>query len=246
MAHVHRQAPAWGAVSVVVVLVMAGFLFAANARISADDAREPSDLRSLVRAELDRADTAAQEVAVLRSEVDSLTDQQTGPESGVDSDPVVISAAGWVEVTGPGLEVRLSDAPAGVARPEMASNGDLVVHQQDLQAVVNALWAGGAEAMGLQDQRVVATSAFRCVGNVLILQGQTYSPPYVVRAIGDVDAMLDALDADPSIQVYLQYVDVLGLGWSVTEMDEIVLPAYDGPAELNYAQESAERREDTR
>ena len=46
-------------------------------------------------------------------------------------------------------------------------------------------WAGGAEAMALQDQRVTATTAFRCVGNVLSLGGRVYSPPYEVRAIGD-------------------------------------------------------------
>ncbi len=234
MAHDHRRGPALGAIGVVVVLIIAGFLFAANARIAGDDAREPADLRSLVRAELDRADTAAQEVADLRTEVDSLTDQQTGA-SHADTDPEVIAAAGWIAVSGPGLEVRLWDAPPGASRPDWASNADLVVHQQDLQVVVNALWAGGAEAMALQDQRVVSTSAFRCVGNVLILQGRTYSPPYVVRAIGDVDSMLVALENDPQIQTYLEYVDALGLGWSVTEQDEMTLPAYDGPAELAHA-----------
>ena len=55
--------------------------------------------------------------------------------------------------------------------------------------MVNALWQGGAEAMMLQDQRVISTSAVRCVGNTLILQGRVYSPPYVITAIGDRGAM---------------------------------------------------------
>src|SRR5690606_41382455 len=62
---------------------------------------------------------------------------------------------------------------------------DLVVHQQDLEAVINALWAGGAEALMVQDQRITSLSSVRCVGNVLLLHGRHYSPPYRISAIGD-------------------------------------------------------------
>ena len=65
--------------------------------------------------------------------------------------------------------------------------------------MVNALWAGGAEAMMLMDQRVISTSAVRCVGNTLILQGRVYSPPYVITAIGDQDGMKQALDQSPEV-----------------------------------------------
>lgn len=236
MKHQHRAARARGVLGVVGVLAIAGFLFSANARIAAGDAREPADLRGVVQAEIDRADVAAREVADLRAEVDRLTDEQTdsGPSDNAASEQVAL-AAGWVAVSGPGVEVRLWDAPAGAAKPDWATNDDLVVHQQDVQAVINALWAGGAEAMGLQDQRVVSTSAFRCVGNVLWLQGRLYSPPYVVRAVGDVAGMLAALDEAPAVQVYLDYVDAVGLGWSAGAVETVELPAYDGAAELRYA-----------
>ena len=62
--------------------------------------------------------------------------------------------------------------------PEGVGVDDIVVHQQDVQAVVNALWSGGAEAMMVMDQRLISTSAVRCVGNTLILQGRVYSPPF--------------------------------------------------------------------
>lgn len=236
MAHQHRRRRTYSVLAVAGVLALAGFMFAANARIDRGT-RDAGDLGALVQAELDRADQVADEVAMLQAEVDELADAQAAPTPGGPAtpspDPVAL-AAGWVAVTGPGLEVHLSDAPAGAARPEWATNDDLVVHQQDIQAVMNALWAGGAEAMSLQDQRVISTSAFRCVGNVLYLQGRVYSPPYVIRAIGDVDAMVDALADSPAVAVYLDYVDAVGLGWSVTEAD-LTLPAYDGPAELSHA-----------
>ena len=90
--------------------------------------------------------------------------------------------------------------------------------------MVNALWAGGAEAMMLQDQRVISTSAVRCVGNTLILQGRVYSPPYVITAIGDVQGMRAALDADPAVTIYRQYVDALGLGYDVETRPRSTLP----------------------
>ena len=235
--HGTTRAHAGGALGVVAVLVTAGYLFAANAHLQGGaDARQPQNLRQLVQAELDQSSQAADEVSALRAEVDALTDAQTvvAPVDDPEVDLIEL-AAGRVPVRGRGLMVRLTDAPANAPRPDWVTNDDLVVHQQDLQAVINALWAGGAEAMTLQGQRVVSTSAFRCVGNVLLLHGQHYSPPYVVEAIGDPDLLREALLDSPSVQTYLDYVDAVGLGWSVTEQDELVLAAYDTSTDLAFA-----------
>ena len=95
--------------------------------------------------------------------------------------------AGLDPVRGPGLVVTLNDAQrdADGRFPRDASPDDLVVHQQDIQAVLNALWSAGAEGIQMQDQRIIATSAPRCVGNTLLLNGRTYSPPYVITAVGN-------------------------------------------------------------
>lgn len=230
--------PVWGAVGVALVLVLAGVLFAANARLQGGlDARQAQDLPSLVQAELNRAEAASAEVEALRAEVDRLTDEGTaGQPADPEAEQRSALAAGRVAVTGPGITVRLSDAAPGANRPEWATNDDLVVHQQDLQAVINALWSGGAEAMTLQDQRVISTTAFRCVGNVLLLHDRHYSPPYEVRAIGDPEQLEAALMASPTIQTYLDWVDAVGLGWSVSEEDTLDLPAYEGSLELRWAE----------
>ncbi len=235
----HRAArtPRRGTVGAALVLGLAGLLFGTNAALArGQESRQPQDLPGLVQAELERSQEAATAVADLQAEVDRLTDAQAGlaPAQSGQADEVAL-AAGWVAVTGPGLEVSLTDAPGTGNRPDWVTSSMLVVHQQDLQAVINALWAGGAEAMSLQDQRVVSTSAFRCVGNVLLLQDRHYSPPYVVRAIGDPDVLLSALLSSPAIETYLEYVDVVGLGWNVTTQAEMTLPAYDGAAALAYA-----------
>jgi uncharacterized protein YlxW (UPF0749 family) len=87
------------------------------------------------------------------------------------------AAAGLTPVVGPAVTVSLDDAPRDVVQRDLAAGAapdDLVIHQQDVQGVVNALWAGGAQAMTIMGQRVVATSAVRCVGNTLLLHGRTF------------------------------------------------------------------------
>ncbi|MCW2606261.1 MAG: hypothetical protein JWO60_954, partial [Frankiales bacterium] len=140
-------------------------------------------------------------------------------------------AAGLTPVQGPSVTVRLDDAKREDAPPDAVPDV-LVVHQQDVQAVGNALWAGGAEAMTLMGQRVVSTSAVRCVGNTLILHGRVYSPPFVVTAVGEQAALRRALDLAPGVQLFLEYVDRFGLGYAVTTAPRTRLPAYDGPLEL--------------
>jgi uncharacterized protein YlxW (UPF0749 family) len=148
-------------------------------------------------------------------------------------------AAGLVAVVGPGIRVSMSDAPrdSDGNYPAGVDPDDLVIHQQDVQAAVNALWAGGAEAMMIMDQRVLTTSAVRCIGNTLLLQGRTYSPPFLITAIGDATAMSAALDREPGVRLLLQYVDKYHLGYEVTALDEVQLPAYDGPIRMKSATE---------
>ena len=100
--------------------------------------------------------------------------------------------------------------------------------------MVNALWHGGAEAMMLQDQRVISTSAVRCVGNTLILQGRVYSPPYRISAIGDVTGMRSRARVVAGRQIYKEFAHVFGLagrrgpGGSPSGVHRHPRPAYAG------------------
>ena len=76
------------------------------------------------------------------------------------------------------------------------------------------------------DQRVISTSAVRCVGNTLILQGRVYSPPYVITAIGDLDRLQRGARRRPAVAIYRQYVDAVGLGYDVQTRARPTFPAY--------------------
>lgn len=145
--------------------------------------------------------------------------------------------AGLDPVRGPGLVVTLNDAQrdADGRFPRDAFPDDLVVHQQDIQAVLNALWSVGAEAIQMQDQRIIATSAPRCVGNTLLLNGRTYSPPYSITAIGDAALMQSALAAAPLVTLYRQYVVRFGLGYSEESRAQVQVVGHTEPVRLRFA-----------
>ena len=150
----------------------------------------------------------------------------------------LVAAAGLTRVSGPAITVSLDDATRTDQQHDLdagARPDDLVIHQQDVQGVVNALWAGGADAMTIMGQRVIATTAVRCVGNTLLLHGQVFSPPFVVTAIGKERRLRRALDADPSVQIFQQYVAAYGLRYHVSMHDDVTLPAYAGPLGLTRA-----------
>ncbi len=146
----------------------------------------------------------------------------------------VLAPAGMTRVRGPGLVATLSDSTLETS--PTGDLNDLVIHEQDLQAVINALWSGGAEATSVNGQRILATTAIRCVGNTLLLHGGVYSPPYVVRAVGDPVALADALDRDPVVDRFRAAAQAYKLGFTVTPDDALGLPAYDGPAAVQVAQ----------
>ena len=236
-----RRPTVWSAV-VPVVALGAGVMFALSATTAngTDLRSSGGDVPGLIREQTRQNAIAAQRVGSLRAEVDRLAGQQAPGDLQVtqlteDANALRL-AAGTEPVAGPAVQVSMTDAKSVPdVLPEGFSVDDYVVHQQDVQAVVNALWKGGAEAMMLMDQRVISTSAVRCVGNTLILQGRVYSPPYVITAIGDQAALTAALDASPTVGIYLQWVEATGLGYDVRTEQEATFPAYAGSINLQDA-----------
>lgn len=234
--------------AVPVAFACAGVLFATSAGASrGGDLRggTRTDLTDLIRAQEHTIDTSTRQVEALRADVAAATKNAATADRRVGAEQKHGDALGFVAgidpVAGPGLRVTLSDAPRSTDRllPEDASPDDLVVHQQDVQGVVNALWAGGAEAVQIMDQRAIVTSAVRCVGNTLILQGRVYSPPYVVTAIGDPDRLSRALDAAPAVQLFRYYVDKVGLVYRTERLTRARLPGYNGSLDLLYAERAS-------
>lgn len=217
----------------VAICVFAGFMIATGALNAGGADLRPNrntDLVGLVTSESKRNRELAEKVAALRKDVDALA---KGDGGGVPDEAMnqAAATAGQTPVRGPAVAVVLDDAPSGV-QPPGVSPELLVVHQQDIQAVVNALWSGGAEAMTIQGQRVTSRTGVKCVGNSVVLHGVPYAPPYEIAAIGDPDALERALSTSPALQVYRQYVTAYSLGYSQRREADVTMPAYRGSLDI--------------
>ena len=203
-------------------------------------------ITELITAEQRRGRQDRAEYRRLRRQVDGISREAGRHDARVKNAQAeadrLAADAGFTPAAGRAVRVSLDDAPPPKSGelPRGVRPDDLVVHQSDVQSVVNALWAGGARAMQIMDQRVISTSAVRCVGNTLILQGVVYSPPFRITAVGDPDRLRAALGASREIAIYRRYVRAYGLGYAVRTVERATLPPYTGNVTMKHATVPAE------
>ena len=232
---------AWRVATPLVVLV-SGTIFGVSAQQSDGlDLRggRLTDLASVVRAERDDTGDLTEQVASLSSEVEALS-AGLGDRSvsrAQNEIATLVDPAGLTEKAGAAVQVTLDDATFEARAAYEDDPNDLVVHQQDIQAVANAMWSAGAVAVTIQGQRLISTTGIKCSGNQVTLNGLPYSPPYVIVGIGDPAQMQAELTIDPTLAVYRDYTTIPGGGvfWDMTELETAVAPAYDGLLDLTYA-----------
>ena len=235
-----------GKVSISVVCVILGILLALqfksvreNNQIDALNTTRVQTLQNLLDETREQNDRLSEQVKEMRKEVQSYREAAAG--SSEQSDQALLDeiahlqlAAGMTDVVGPGIEVALADSTAANISGDEA---DYLIHDSDILSVVNELRDAGAEALSLNGNRILATSEIRCSGSVVTINGRRTSAPFVIDAIGDTDTMFNALMMRNGV------VDVLkqwSIQVSVTEVDELLVPAYDGTIEYRYAQTATE------
>jgi uncharacterized protein YlxW (UPF0749 family) len=146
--------------------------------------------------------------------------------------------AGTVGATGPGLHVVVDDGPGG-------SNGSNQVLDRDLQSLVNALWASGAEAVAVDDQRLTAQSAIRQAGSAILVNFQPVNRPYVLTAIGNPVTMETSFAASRAVAQMRTYVQLYGLRFHYQRAGHLTLPRAPGLA-LSYARPAGRGGEERR
>jgi uncharacterized protein YlxW (UPF0749 family) len=240
--HGGRRLSAWRIGTPLVVLICGGLFVVSAANSEGTDLRPGryTDLATLTGSEKQRVHRLEERVAQTDKQVSQLT-QQVGDTTvkrykrQIDElkDP-----AGLVAHSGPGVRITLSDAPEDKLEKVGEDQANvLVVHQQDVQAVVNALWRGGANAVTIQGQRVISTTGIKCSGSTIQLQGVPYPQPFVIEAVGDVASLVRSLDDDQYVSVYRDQAanPKISIGWSMQEESRVVAPAYGGLRALTYA-----------
>src|SRR5215213_3400058 len=150
--------------AVLAIFAISGYLFvAASVSAGGDDLRPVGgDPGSLAKERKERVDERRGDARQLRDEIDQLSESVKNPAlkdlrarvKGLEE------PTGLTAVEGPGIRVTLRDAPSTVNSSDDV-DPRLLVHQQDIQAFVNAVWAGGAEAVTLQGQRLISTTGIK-------------------------------------------------------------------------------------
>jgi uncharacterized protein YlxW (UPF0749 family) len=240
--------PRWrGRTLVALTMVVAGVLATVTYDLAATRLQGRQEIRAAlvddIRSESDAGDDLVAGLEDLRSQVsrarDELLASSTTGQRALDELARAEAGAAAVPVTGPGLLVTLANAgpdadddPVG-GGSEADARGR--VRDGDIQLVVNALWAAGAEAISINGQRLGPISAIRFAGEAVLVDFRPVTNPYEISAVGDPDALSNAFIASPEVRALAEVSNSFGLKFEFGRRDELSLPAAGTP-EVRWAQ----------
>ena len=221
------------------ILMLLGFLVAAAvARERVREERFPGQVAEL----LDLIDARRRSISELSDEAVALgrrlREAQAAAGRGsaelrttLDRIEDLRAGAGLAAARGGGLVLEVADSgDAPTTRGEVT---DFRIQDVDLRQIVNALWRAGAEAIAVNGQRVVATTAIREAGGTILVNFSPVTSPYRISAIGDPTEMRIRLDQAGLIGQFDVWEQVYGLGFAIRSVSELTLPGLQ--TELSWA-----------
>lgn len=137
---------------------------------------------------------------------------------------------GLTEVSGQGIIIRL-DENRDVNSEEVLNINGYLVHEEDLLYIVNELFNSGADAISINDQRIINTSSILCDGNIIRINGKMVGVPIVIKAIGYPERMDPALSRPGG---YLQLMANEGVVVTMQKSENITIPKYEGVYSYEY------------
>jgi uncharacterized protein YlxW (UPF0749 family) len=244
--------PRWrGRTLVALTMAVAGVLAAVTYDQAAASAQGRQEVRAALVADIQRESDVTDELATqledLRAEVTTTRDELLAAsavgQEALDDLALAEQGAGAVPVTGPGLLVTLANADPTADGDPVGGDTDEDprgrVRDGDLQVVVNALWAAGAEAISINGQRLGPTTAIRFAGEAVLVDFRPVTNPYEISAIGDPDTLSARFLASPEVGELADISQLFDLRFDFAREDELSLPAANTP-ELRIAQPEAD------
>lgn len=178
------------------------------------------------------------QLAELRAQLDAIqasASTQTGTsrelQARIDG---LKQQAGLTPLSGDGVVIVLDDAKQAPANAKDLDKS--ICHATDLTDIVNTAWRGGAQAIAINDERIVGTSSVYCVGSTIMVNGTLMSPPFQVVVIGRQDTLMAAFDDPGQLRDIKQRSDVYGLGFRVSRATQLRVPAFSGVLNVKAAQ----------
>lgn len=216
-----------GQIALALVCAVLGFMLAVQFRTT-------QDIRSSIP--FQRIEDLSQRLSQTEKERDILLKQlyelrqNPGLESAAKEGENIRMGAGVVALEGSGLLITVDDSK------RLSKAGDnpnlYLIHDEDILKLINELWAAGAEAISINDQRLIATSEIRCAGPTLSVNNTRYSPPYEIKVIGEPQTLENSLKMRGGVIETLQF---WGIQVSVKKQDILQVAAYKGAFRFEYA-----------
>ncbi|HSH36646.1 DUF881 domain-containing protein [Schnuerera sp.] len=144
--------------------------------------------------------------------------------------------AGFEKVQGPGIIIRMEDNMSEEAFGQ-EYNLDLI-HDADVLRIINDLRGAGAEAISINDQRVLSISEIKCGGPIIRINGRSVGTPFYIKAIGNPKLLNAAINAPNTYGYALMTIDQINIETSIE--DEIIIPEYNGRFNFKHAKPSKE------
>lgn len=196
--------------------------------------QEANELRDEILRYKERYDNRFKELEEAEKELEKEREEATQNNSELEQAQQEITEGnkitGMTEVTGPGVIITLTDGK-GIATSTL-NPSQLIVHDLDVLSVVNELINAGAEAISINDQRWVVTTAISCRGNTIDINGERIGAPFVIQAIG-LPEYLAGLERAGG---YLEYMKRDGVGVTLEKSNSIIIPKYSGVIKFEYLQ----------
>ena len=221
-------------ISLTIVFVILGFLlataFSTQQRWGERAGPRKQNLVDFIKKQRVERDALGDQLIKLRKEIDKLDLAQAGR---LDQQSVygrqlerLKLKAGLKAVGGPGLEITIGDA----ARVPLGADPDsYLIHDYDIQIIVNALWRGGAEAMALNGERFVINTGIRSAGSTILINSKPQGGPYKIKAIGDPERLLNVLKQDSDAALLVgDYAQRYGLVVKKVRRRRLTVPPFKG------------------
>jgi uncharacterized protein YlxW (UPF0749 family) len=245
------QRPRWrGRALVALTMAIAGLLVSTTYDQAAAGAKGREQVREALIGDIDKessvSDDLQRQLESLSTQVtrtrDELLAHSTVGQRALDELDRAEQGSAAVAVTGPGLLITLANAdPTADADPVGGATEDNPqgrVRDGDLQVVVNALWAAGAEAISINGQRLGPLTAIRFAGEAVLVDFRPVNNPYEISAIGDPDTLAGKFLADRLVIELAGVSKTFGLRFDYARKDELTLPAASTPELRNAVPEA--------
>lgn len=175
-------------------------------------------------------DALAEEVLSLRGKVANVRNNNNATQEIQEELQKSNMTAGLLPVYGPGIIVTLNDSAQQIQPGENPNN--YLVHDTHIQDLVNELKASGAEAISINNERIIAMSEIRCAGTTILVNTNKIAPPFIIKVIGDPQMLESGLAIKGGIAQTLK--DYYGLQVQIQKNEKITIPAFSGVLKLKY------------